>query len=231
MGALYRGEFRGEWRDGFGCTEFPNKCKYSGEYREGRKNGVGVYAHADNSKYYGEFLNGTKHGVGIMETASGRRTFEQWDNDKREFMLPFMRKAYDASNTAHAALMKSAVDARVRPTAPTEVYAWASACAQACVCMRVSACGRVCAVCVNINAAYMAESPLCIRRIPCSADCADPGRCARERRRAREGKRSCCLSATAQPIHRLPMQRAVCRRSTCNRIDSSLRRSRQAAAT
>ena len=148
MGALYRGEFRGEWRDGFGCTEFPNKCKYSGEYREGRKNGVGVYAHADNSKYYGEFLNGTKHGIGIMETASGRRTFEQWDNDKREFMLPFMRKAYDASNTAHAALMKSAVDARVCPTAPTEVYAWASACAPSCVCMRVSACGRVCVLCV-----------------------------------------------------------------------------------
>ena len=78
----------------------------------------------------------------------------------------------------------------------------------------------------------MAESPTCTRRIPCGADCADPGRCARERRRACEGKRSCCLSATAQPSPSIGCHRcnaAACRRCTCNRIDSSRRAVRPTA--
>jgi hypothetical protein len=52
-GAIYTGEWKGEFRDGFGEQVWPDGAKYIGEWRENRAHGKGKFIHADGDIYDG----------------------------------------------------------------------------------------------------------------------------------------------------------------------------------
>ena len=63
-GAIYHGEWRGGYRDGFGEQVWPDGARYIGEWKRHRAHGKGKFKHIDGDMYDGEWANDKANGHG-----------------------------------------------------------------------------------------------------------------------------------------------------------------------
>ena len=103
-GDLYKGEFLGEKRHGFGVCIFANKekyegiwkndyihsigkytysdgCTYSGDFRNGVAEGIGTYTYKNKDIYKGQFVNNKKDGKGVLYYTDGSKYIGMWKNN------------------------------------------------------------------------------------------------------------------------------------------------------
>ena len=70
-GAVYSGQWKGGFRDGFGEQTWNDGAKYSGEWRENRAHGKGRFIHVDGDIYDGYWANDKANGRGIYKHVNG----------------------------------------------------------------------------------------------------------------------------------------------------------------
>jgi hypothetical protein len=70
-GAVYIGEWKGEFRDGFGEQVWPDGARYIGEWSEDRANGKGKFIHTDGEIYDGQWENDKAEGFGVYKNLDG----------------------------------------------------------------------------------------------------------------------------------------------------------------
>ena len=63
-GAVYSGEWKGGFRDGFGEQVWTDGAKYIGEWRDNRAHGKGKFIHVDGDIYEGFWANDKANGPG-----------------------------------------------------------------------------------------------------------------------------------------------------------------------
>ena len=83
-GDLYKGEFLGEKRHGFGVCVFSNKEKYEGLWNNDYMHSIGKYTYNDGSTYSGDFRNGVAQGIGTYTYKNKDIYKGQFINNKKE---------------------------------------------------------------------------------------------------------------------------------------------------
>ena len=86
-GSTYKGEWRGDKKDGFGIQINPDNTKYEGEWKNNKPHGRGTLWVKINGKftrrYVGQWFNGIMHGDGVYYYESGEKYSGQWSNNVR----------------------------------------------------------------------------------------------------------------------------------------------------
>lgn len=81
----YDGEFKNDYKDGFGAIIYSNGEQYEGQWEKGYPHGKGCYIFADGSKYIGLFSKGLRQGKGVLHYSDGLTCYDgEWINDKKE---------------------------------------------------------------------------------------------------------------------------------------------------
>ena len=80
-GAIYTGQWKGGFRDGFGEQTWPDGAKYAGEWRENRAHGKGRFIHVDGDIYDGYWANDKANGRGIYKHVNGAQYEGLWKDD------------------------------------------------------------------------------------------------------------------------------------------------------
>ena len=80
-GAIYQGQWKGGFRDGFGEQTWPDGAKYSGEWRENRAHGKGKFIHVDGDVYDGFWANDKANGPGVYKHVNGAMYEGEWKDD------------------------------------------------------------------------------------------------------------------------------------------------------
>ena len=108
-GAVYRGQYKGDKKEGDGVYTFTSDDVYRGQWKGDKREGDGVYTFANGDVYRGQYQGDKKEGDGVYTFASGRRTFDKYKGGKEVSSVPF-----DATNPAHAAVLRAANEAEAR---------------------------------------------------------------------------------------------------------------------
>ena len=88
-GSTYKGEWKGDKKDGFGIQINPDNTKYEGEWMNNRPHGRGtLWVKVNNGskftrRYVGQWFNGVMHGEGIYYYENGEVYRGQWSNNLR----------------------------------------------------------------------------------------------------------------------------------------------------
>ena len=80
-GAVYTGEWKGGFRDGFGHQQWPDGAQYEGEWRENRAHGKGQFVHVDGDIYDGQWANDKANGLGVYKHVNGAKYEGMWRDD------------------------------------------------------------------------------------------------------------------------------------------------------
>mmetsp|Transcript_28634 Transcript_28634/g.21373 ORF Transcript_28634/g.21373 Transcript_28634/m.21373 type:complete len:105 (+) Transcript_28634:23-337(+) len=71
-GDVYEGEWKEDFREGFGIFKYAKGDQYEGEWLKDRMHGKGVLSHPEGSVYEGIWEEGSKvEGMGIFRYANG----------------------------------------------------------------------------------------------------------------------------------------------------------------
>lgn len=70
-GAVYTGEWRGGFRDGWGEQTWPDGARFVGHWKENRAHGIGKFSHVDGDVYEGEWANDKANGRGVYRHVNG----------------------------------------------------------------------------------------------------------------------------------------------------------------
>ena len=79
--AIYTGEWRGGFRDGFGEQVWTDSAQYTGEWRENRAHGKGRFIHVDGDIYDGYWANDKANGMGTYKHVNGAQYEGMWKDD------------------------------------------------------------------------------------------------------------------------------------------------------
>lgn len=87
-GATYKGEWRGDKKEGFGIQINPDNTKYEGEWKSNRPHGRGtLWVKVNNTKYIrryvGQWESGLMNGEGVYYYESGEIYRGQWFENAR----------------------------------------------------------------------------------------------------------------------------------------------------
>jgi hypothetical protein len=80
-GAVYDGEWKGGFRDGYGVQKWPDKAKYEGSWRDNRAHGKGKFTHVDGDVYDGDWAYDKANGFGVYTHNNGATYEGQWKDD------------------------------------------------------------------------------------------------------------------------------------------------------
>ncbi|CDW80566.1 UNKNOWN [Stylonychia lemnae] len=81
-GALYKGEWKGGFRDGYGIIRWPDGAQYDGEWQDNRAHGYGKFVHAIGDIYEGQWKRDKACGKGIYNSVNSGGTYNgEWQND------------------------------------------------------------------------------------------------------------------------------------------------------
>lgn len=80
-GAVYNGEWKGGFRDGYGVQVWPDKAKYEGSWRDNRAHGKGKFTHVDGDVYDGDWAYDKANGFGVYTHNNGATYEGQWKDD------------------------------------------------------------------------------------------------------------------------------------------------------
>lgn len=80
-GAIYTGEWKGGFRDGFGEQVWTDGAKYVGEWRDNRAHGKGKFIHVDGDVYEGFWANDKANGPGSYQHVNGAMYEGEWKDD------------------------------------------------------------------------------------------------------------------------------------------------------
>ena len=80
-GAVYTGEWKGGFRDGFGEQVWTDSAQYLGEWRENRAHGKGRFIHVDGDIYDGYWANDKANGMGTYKHVNGAQYEGMWKDD------------------------------------------------------------------------------------------------------------------------------------------------------
>lgn len=79
--AVYTGEWKGGFRDGYGEQQWPDGARYEGEWRENRAHGKGQFVHVDGDVYDGQWANDKANGLGVYMHVNGAKYEGMWRDD------------------------------------------------------------------------------------------------------------------------------------------------------
>ena len=83
-GAVYKGQWLGEQRHGFGVQIWPDGAKYEGRWRNNKADGRGIFWHADGDVFDGEWKEDKAHGFGTYTHVNGAKYEGDWKNDLQD---------------------------------------------------------------------------------------------------------------------------------------------------
>lgn len=78
----YQGEFKGEYRDGYGEYWKPDEFHFWGYWKHGKKNGPGYLKYSNGEWYDGNFKDDFKHGKGCLKDKNGNEFSGDFVNNK-----------------------------------------------------------------------------------------------------------------------------------------------------
>lgn len=70
-GAVYKGQWLGSEKHGFGVQQWPDGARYEGEWQYNKVHGKGKFRHADGDVYEGDWENDKAHGFGVYLHVNG----------------------------------------------------------------------------------------------------------------------------------------------------------------
>jgi len=79
--AVYTGEWKGGFRDGYGEQVWPDGARYIGEWQENRAHGKGKFIHVDGDIYEGMWANDKANGNGYYQHVNGAMYQGEWKED------------------------------------------------------------------------------------------------------------------------------------------------------
>ncbi len=77
-GTIYKGDWSGNKRHGYGIWIRPDGTKYEGEWENDKPNGRGVLINPNGSKYSGDWKEGKRHGRGTLTYPDGTQRSGEW---------------------------------------------------------------------------------------------------------------------------------------------------------
>ena len=80
-GAIYKGQWKGKIRHGFGKQVWPDGARYEGEWKSNKANGKGTFWHVDGDIYEGEWEDDKANGYGVYTHVNGARYEGYWKED------------------------------------------------------------------------------------------------------------------------------------------------------
>ena len=80
-GAVYTGQWLGNFRNGRGRMEWPDSASYEGSWEWGYASGRGVFIDSVGNKYEGDFKNSMAHGRGTYTNTMGAVYEGEWRFD------------------------------------------------------------------------------------------------------------------------------------------------------
>jgi len=80
-GAIYKGEWKGGFRDGKGEQVWPDGAKYDGMWKDNKAHGQGIFWHIDGDTYEGNWVNGKANGFGKYVHKNGACYEGEWKDD------------------------------------------------------------------------------------------------------------------------------------------------------
>ena len=80
-GAVYKGQWRGTVRHGFGVQTWPDGAKYEGYWKNNKAEGKGTFWHVDGDVYEGDWKDDKANGYGIYTHVNGARYEGNWEDD------------------------------------------------------------------------------------------------------------------------------------------------------
>lgn len=83
-GSVYKGQWHGNQRHGYGSQKWPDGAKYEGEWKDNQAHGKGTFYHVDGDMYEGDWRHDKANGYGIYLHANGARYEGNWINDLQE---------------------------------------------------------------------------------------------------------------------------------------------------
>lgn len=81
-GAVYEGEMRCGFREGYGKMTWTDGASYEGQWLEGFANGKGKFNHHYGDQYDGNWKNNKCHGYGTYTNKKGALYKGNWNNDQ-----------------------------------------------------------------------------------------------------------------------------------------------------
>eukprot|EP00356_Strombidium_inclinatum_P010984 CAMPEP_0170493400 /NCGR_PEP_ID=MMETSP0208-20121228/13840_1 /TAXON_ID=197538 /ORGANISM="Strombidium inclinatum, Strain S3" /LENGTH=130 /DNA_ID=CAMNT_0010769327 /DNA_START=267 /DNA_END=661 /DNA_ORIENTATION=- len=82
--AIYKGQWRGNFREGFGEQTWPDGAKYEGYWDNNKAHGKGRFFHSDGDVYEGDWFEDKAHGFGIYIHLNGARYEGSWKDDQQD---------------------------------------------------------------------------------------------------------------------------------------------------
>ena len=83
-GAVYKGQWRGEKREGYGVQIWVDGAKYEGMWKNDMAHGKGKFWHVDGDIFEGEWENDKANGYGIYSHVNGAKYKGEWRDDLQE---------------------------------------------------------------------------------------------------------------------------------------------------
>eukprot|EP00347_Sterkiella_histriomuscorum_P019941 403339712 len=82
-GAVYIGDWRGNFRDGYGQMKWPDGASYEGYWKDNHANGVGKFSHTSGDVYEGDWIRDKANGNGVYKSKDGGIYRGEWLNDQQ----------------------------------------------------------------------------------------------------------------------------------------------------
>ncbi|EIE18826.1 hypothetical protein COCSUDRAFT_59757 [Coccomyxa subellipsoidea C-169] len=102
-GGTYRGQWRGNKKQGLGVYVYPGGGRYEGMWRDNVKHGYGVYAFPKGGLYEGEWVAGEREGMGARLMRNGSIKAGRWGTAKLEKQMDPLDCAYAVNAAQRAA--------------------------------------------------------------------------------------------------------------------------------
>ena len=80
---VYKGEYEGKYKQGFGIQTWKDGAIYKGYFFEGKANYLGIFLHSDGDVYRGEFKDDRACGFGSYKHANGANYEGNWVEDNQ----------------------------------------------------------------------------------------------------------------------------------------------------
>ena len=83
-GAIYKGQWLGRFRHGYGKQAWPDGARYEGEWSNNKAHGRGVFYHVDGDVFDGEWKEDKAHGFGTYYNVNGSKYEGYWVDDLQD---------------------------------------------------------------------------------------------------------------------------------------------------
>ena len=82
-GGIVDGCIKGDCKNGYGATTYPNGEKYVGNFKDGKYDGYGAITYSYGAKYVGNFKNGERNGYGTYTWSNGNKYVGNFKDGER----------------------------------------------------------------------------------------------------------------------------------------------------